>query len=388
MLVGFARAVFNRGRGLVELYPDHVITLMTPGTWYEYTGAALSTLSPDPTISLDSPVTPGQWTTLSGSTGFAGLFAYSGGVVANNKLYINGGGHADYHGNEWHAFDIVNMVWVRISWPDISASYGGAADGYQDDTSRPSAAHTYNGLAYSTTSGVMFRGGGSSSGASTGIDAGKPWTYVPSTDTYTELTATNYVGYLDTNVNGGPVCVCYDVTNNRFWQMTQYGLWSRDAASPTTPTLRKNALSDLPGTARADLITLRHDIANNQIVGLGASISYKWDIATPNAPTVTHSHTWTGTGSVIVTTASLGLDYDVANNQLIGWSGGANIYTIDAVNNIATTVTPAGSNTVTPTAAHVNGTNGRFRYIGQWGGKSCFIAVNSVSGSVYIYKRA
>jgi hypothetical protein len=86
-------------------------------------------------------------------------------------------------------------------------------------------------------------------------------------------------------------------------------------------------------------------------------------------------------------TDNVGLTYDVANDDVLAWNGGATIYVVDAGALTITAESPIGGNTVTPTAAHAQGTNGRFRYIGQWGGKSCFMVVNAVEGSVYFYKR-
>jgi hypothetical protein len=368
-------------------YADHVITLMTAGTWYEFTGDTLSTLSPDPTISLDSPVTAGEWDALRGA-GFGGIFGFSGGVFFDNKLYITGGGHTDYHGNEWYAFDVPTMSWERINWPDISASYGGAADGYQDDTSRPSSYHTYCGLSYSTTSSKLFRGGGAPSGNPSPAYTGQHWTYDVDTDEYTKLTYPTYGGYDPGGiVPGTALCTCWDATNDRFWFITRGGLWSRDAASPTTATIR-DAFWFAGIQARDDLINLVHDRANDLLVGLGwSTTSYIWDLTLPDVPVYSASHSWTGDGAAIVDSRNLGLEYDIANDEIIAWNGGEDIYVIDAVGLTATIESPVGANTVTPTATHATGANGRFRYIGQWGGKSCFIAVNSVSGSVYFYKR-
>jgi hypothetical protein len=372
-------------------YANHVLTTMTPGTWYEYTGDTLSTLSPDPTVSLDSPLTTGEWTALSGSTQFAGITKYSGAVYSDRRkaLYVNGGGHLDYHGNEWYRFNVAAMAWERVSWPDVSASYS-TPDGYQDDTSRPSAYHTYSGLAYSETSDVFFRGGGSPSGVDTGLFGGAAWSYTPDTDTYTELTAQS--GGND-YVYAGNLLTCWDSVNNRFWIVTRGGLWSRNPASPATPTLRLNWYTSAPyfSDFETHWSTVVHDVANELLVVLGSSKPTLIDISAPDSPSVvSQNDTWTGGGSAVARTAELGFDYDAANGENIAWIGGANIYVVDPIALTVTAEAPVGGNTVTPTSPAGGGGGGpfgRFRYVGQWGGKSCFVTFNTTTGSVYFYKR-
>lgn len=87
-----------------------------------------------PTWLRSAPV--GQWAAVSGSALGSSLSLYDwggsipgeqSGVVegwggwavdyVNKKLYVQGGGHSDYGGNEIHCLDLVTMVWSRIVDP-------------------------------------------------------------------------------------------------------------------------------------------------------------------------------------------------------------------------------------------------------------------------------
>jgi hypothetical protein len=78
-----------------------------------------------------------------------------------------------------------------------------------------------------------------------------------------------------------------------------------------------------------------------------------------------------------------GFDYDPINDKFVAWRGGADVYTLDPVTLVWSKISPSASNTVIPTAANLNGTFGRFRYIPS---KNAFIVVNAVNQNVYIYK--
>jgi hypothetical protein len=78
-----------------------------------------------------------------------------------------------------------------------------------------------------------------------------------------------------------------------------------------------------------------------------------------------------------------GLVYDPVSDKMVAWQGGASVYTLDLDTWVWTRVSPATSNTVTPTAGNSNGTFGRFRYVPS---RNVFIGVNAVDENVYIYR--
>ncbi|HNS98850.1 MAG TPA: hypothetical protein PLJ27_13620 [Polyangiaceae bacterium] len=89
--------------------------------------------------------------------------AWSGGTYASphHRLYVNGGGHGDYDGNEWYAFDVSHQRWERINDPSLYRP-GTSADGIYPDGA-PEPIHTYNNLVYAPTTNKLYRAGKSGS---------------------------------------------------------------------------------------------------------------------------------------------------------------------------------------------------------------------------------
>jgi len=96
-----------------------------------------------------------------GTMGKVGIFAYSGGVVRSkgSELFIAGGGHLDYAGNEIFSISLGSdaPAWKRRI--DPSEITRGNTAYYPDG--RPSSRHTYRNLAYSEAlDKIIFFGGG------------------------------------------------------------------------------------------------------------------------------------------------------------------------------------------------------------------------------------
>lgn len=78
---------------------------------------------------------------------------------ADNRLFLMGGGHADYGGNEVYTFDFDTLEWTRLT--DPAPLLVPDADPYDDtpvylpDDSPPSP-HTYDGLTWNPVSGTLW----------------------------------------------------------------------------------------------------------------------------------------------------------------------------------------------------------------------------------------
>ena len=72
-----------------------------------------------------------------------------------NRLIVWGGGHNDYGGNEIYAFDLATLQWKRLNDPS-------APNPCEESTAdhKPSARHTYGGLAYLADDDRLFSFGG------------------------------------------------------------------------------------------------------------------------------------------------------------------------------------------------------------------------------------
>ena len=103
-------------------------------------------------------------------------------------------------------------------------------------------------------------------------------------------------------------------------------------------------------------------------------------LALSNPPVVQQATT--GDGTMNASTYP-GLAYDPVSNRVIGWDGGAAVYSLNTATWVWTKINPAPGNTVTPTGPSIHGTFGRFAYIPS---KNAFIVVSGIDENVFIYK--
>lgn len=140
-----------------------------------------------PVIALTGDLAPGQWQRYSvqmplvdrathdalvaahdapwnawGNTGSnAVLSAWNSAAYddANNRLFVMGGGHADYGGNEVYEFDFDTLEWTRLTEPaPLLREETDATDGspvYLPE-STPPAPHTYDGLSWNPVSQTLW----------------------------------------------------------------------------------------------------------------------------------------------------------------------------------------------------------------------------------------
>jgi hypothetical protein len=127
--------------------------------------------------------------------------------------------------------------------------------------------------------------------------------------------------------------------------------------------------------------TAEIDPKRRKLVSVGAGDSWLWNIA--GSGTLPPAKLTTTGDNGIVGAHSPGLAYDPVADRTVAWSGGADVFTLNLDTSAWTRVAPAATNTVIPTAANRQGTNGRFRYIPS---KNAYIVVNGINEDVYVYR--
>jgi len=331
---------------------------LQPGNWYEV-----------PNSKLRGVAYPWSSVPTKNAVGVAGVIdVWSGGAYDNkrDRLIVWGGGHYAYGGNEIYAFDIAQLRWVRVNDPSnpVAEDTAYAPDG------GPCARHTYDYIQYvaSIDRFCTFGGAGFYSSGQTGtsnldcfnFDTGAwekkgtaPSTGIGTYSAYDAVTGHTFVYGSESNC-----------------RLTE---WNPSANSWTVRS-NQSGCYDYYKTAAIDT-------KRRLMVAIGGGGGHVWRIG--DSGTLTRE-TLSATGATeILNAGNPGFDYDPVSDRFVAWNGGSNVYLLNMDTRAITRVSPAGTNTVTPTSANGNGTYGRFRYIPS---KNAFVVVNSVDQNVYIYK--
>ena len=322
---------------------------------------------------------------------------------ATGELWVWGGGHADYGGNEPYVLDPRSNTpsWVMRRYPSgaignpitdggpgsTPALVAASATGFYSD-GRPRPTHTYNSTVYLPGKGM----------SATNLYYVFPNVNGPSKAVYyNEATndwglLSDYVALGDSNaVNGG---CCYDPSRNCVWVLGQgaYNMLKMDCA--TGVTTRLGVVDN-----HAMRFTMKYDATNDLVYIISESSTGWLDAAsrmtvfdpTNNifyvlpAPTGTLPTSQTLSGSAVA--------WDGAGGRLLLWNYQGDRTQVGVLtrpaSNLRTTAWAAssftidGSNAVTPPVAQVNGTFNRFDYLPNLG---VCVLVNATNQPVYFFK--
>jgi hypothetical protein len=288
-----------------------------------------------------------------GATGCSSvILAWSGAAadIDSSQLYIWGGGHNDYHGNEVYALDLVALRMKRLNEPSPASAVLDCSDQYADGL--PSSRHTYDALTFLPGEKALFAFGGSK--AKCGSLANDTWTFAPANLTWTA------------RKQGGPpsaspgVMADFDAATNRVLLHDSGGaFWSFDPATNGYQRLRDNINVDYHMTGRIDpkrQVFVMMGGGQLRAISIAPGSSYdlmNWDSATTGC-------------DVLRMAPSPGLTYDPVQDRLVGWAGGDDVYLFDADAKSCTKATfPGGPGPRGP--ATNQGTFGRFRYFPKLG---------------------
>lgn len=128
----------------------HELIDLKPGHWRELPNTQMTDVFP-----------PEEKTTW-GVMGPVGVVVAWGGAAYDTKRNVfvfNGGGHADYGGNEVYGFFLEELKWRRLTEPSSMKKLDSGQYVTTDGT--PVSAHTYDGLEYLPNVDRIFRNGGS-----------------------------------------------------------------------------------------------------------------------------------------------------------------------------------------------------------------------------------
>jgi hypothetical protein len=276
-------------------------------------------------------------------------------------MLVWGGGHGDYAGNEVYAFDTEALKWERLTDPSLGdkaslTDRDPLADG------NPASRHTYDGLTFLPSRGVLVAQGGATAGAGNGSEV--TWAFDPGKREWTNRSASG----------PSPKQECCNFTmdcdrsTGKIVLRTTSSIWSYDYDKNTWSKKMDWALPSRPRASRVDP-------KRGLFFSLGNGDFLAYDIAGDRDVT----QAWkTAGGDSILAAYGPAMDYDAKSGKIVAWNGGSP-YALDLDTKVWTKLSAAGA----PPKGGEWGTYGRFRYLPE---DNVFILVNSVDENVYFYK--
>jgi hypothetical protein len=337
------------------LYGNEMLKNLPPDTWTKIPNTKMRSVC----------TTEAQFPQAQGVGGCTMVMdAWSGGTYesAKKRVWIWGGGHADYYGNELYAFDIESLKWTRITDPSPVTTAGLSQDPMPNG--EPVSRHTYDGLAFLDHAGLFFAYGGSMGGNGYGTQV--TWVFNPVTKKWTNQNPSGSVNRPGTNC-------CnfmgeYDPISRKVYMRDPNWLCAYDYDNNSWTRLKSWEHSWDPGKAVID--TKRH-----LFITLGSKEFLVYDISANKDVTPQWK---TMGGDAIINGYGIGAAYDKKSDQIVGWAGGA-----VQVLNMETKTWVIKSSQGAPLKPIPQGTYGRFRYIPD---DNVFVLINGVDEDVHFYK--
>lgn len=280
--------------------------------------------------------------------------AWSGGAFdpTRDRLYIWGGGHGDYFGNEIYAFDLSSKKTIRLTNPALPII---RLDGplqselRPNDGTQPNSRHTYDGLAYMQHIDKMWAFSGSLASGSGGADS-VTWLFDPKTNTWRKDNAT---GDIPRGIVG--MVSAYDLDSRRVYVHDRNALYAYELPvgataghytklSSASPSLRPGG-NMVVDTFRRRLFIFGHKNSYSYYIGKGSRFIRK-AIATTGA-------------RLLVRSLAPGLAFDPIRKEIVGWIGDGKVYRFSA-DTLAWTLSVVVNGG--PGPQHSQGTYGRFAY--------------------------
>lgn len=325
-----------------------------------------------------------------GMLGCAGIIDAWGSAAygsTERMMFVWGGGHNDYWGNEVYAFQLRSGRWIRLTDPspgDLVMSAG--SDPLPDGS--PNSRHTYDGLEYLDHSNRLFAQGGATSPAGKG--SAVTWLFDPVALAWQNRGSKDRPG-------GYGNASAYDRKSRSVIFRTTKALWRYQEDSNTWTQLVAFGMRPLwPRYELSRSKTGEIDTRRRLFWSVGSNDFLVWDI--DQARLVTGDWVTTGGGKYsnwervkrspdqlfesgggdIYDAPAPGFAYDSKVDQFVAWKGGA-----PQILDLATKSWKSGSGIGAPASQSLKGTFGRWRYIPDY---NVFMLINGATSNVFFYK--
>jgi len=319
--------------------------------------------------------------------------AWSGAVWddANRTMYLWGGGHGDYIGNEVYKLDIsltTGVTMTRITDPDIwpPNTFGPCIYDAVPGTNNPVSRHTYGNMAFLPArytgldhDKIWIHGGSMScSGGGIGTD---DWFFDVTTKTWTKMSPTG------PNPRGIILFAAYHPGNNKIY-MTGSEISASNAYfysyDPTTNNWSR-LYAFKPWLIKGQTGHRNATIAGDYYYFIGGG--GLWKINVNGVPSYQYQVVSTTGATEIESANAPGITYDSKRNLLVAWYGSSrtpsdlqSIYTLN-LSTLVWTKTTVTANAPTYSGPD-NGTWGRFTYSSKM---DCYVAVSDYNVDAVLY---
>ena len=281
----------------------------------------------------------------------------------NHRLFVWGGGHKDYSGNEVYVFHTDTFTWERKTDPSLPAIDGGILDHDPLSDGNPVSRHTYGGLVYLENSNKIFAQGGSM--CSSGNGTNETWAFDFTSNTWEHKLQLG----TPPNPNSTIALACsYDPTSQNVFMSDNLNIrkynyntstWSLLTALPSTEAWGEKAAVIVPN--------------KNMFFILSSAIFYAYDIANNSF------QDWTLPAAQATAMGKCtGLEYDPKAEQLLALDN-LGIWSLD----LNTKIWTAKNKTGIPSNLGADGPFGRWRYLPEY---NVFMLVSSAKKMCYSIK--
>jgi hypothetical protein len=338
---------------VISPHANELLKNLPADSWYKAADTPMRKVCPSET----------QFPDIRGSNGCSMVMeGWSGGAyeAGRKRLWVWGGGHGDYWGDELYAFDVEAMKWLRVTDPAPITAL--SQDPMPDGS--PVSRHTYDGLAFIGHADRLFAYGGSMGGNGYGTQV--TWTFDPA--------ATKWTDRIPAGKENGPATACcnfngeYDPDSRLVFMRDPNWLCAYDYDKNAWTHVRE--WPHLWGPGKTVVDAKRHLLFT---VGSGEFFAY--DIRGNLDVT---SRWKTSGGDSLINGWGVGAAYDAHSDCLVGWTGGG-VWVLDMQAKTWSRKSAAGG----PAKQLENGTFGRFRYVPD---DNVFVLANGVDEDVYFYK--
>lgn len=349
---------FTTGSGALAESKLQGLLDLKPGEWRELPDTAMRS------------VFPKERETTWGVIGPAGVVIAWGGAAYDTKrnaFVFNGGGHADYGGNEVYAFFLEELKWRRLTEPSAMKQTSSGQWVTSDNT--PISVHTYDGLEYLANVDRIFRNGGSEWRSGNSYDH-SAWLFDMSSKRWERKAAGG----------GGLTATAFDPVRGTVYVVNRIGVEEYDPAKDVWVRRARRQADAIPFIAAVDPVNRKLVTDSYTKVGLIVySIGQDGTLAGGTVSTK---------GATEWDKRMAALEYDPVRRVLVAWAGERETAYLDLktmtwrrFKNAASRAGPVKKTDYEASGAIF----GRWRYVPKY---DVFIGYNAPRRNVWIWKPA